>query len=172
MNALLGETIGGEVRRDALFLRNREHAQHRVVDLVRFAEGTRRGPAGKLAVDVDHAARVGDVVWRVENVALLELFTVTLFEQLIVRRAGDDLDLELRDRLVVDDRTERAGGEDVRLHAVDLLGRDGTSAELVGDSLHALGIDVRDDELRARLVQLFSKVITDMPAALERHGAR
>src|SRR5690348_14441533 len=142
MNALFGETVGGEVRRDPLLLRNCEYTQHGVVDLVGLAEGTRRGPAGKLAVNVDHATGVGDVVRCVENVALLELFTVTLLEQLIVRGAGDDLHLELGDRLVIDDRAQRAGSEDVRLHAVDLLRRYRTSAELVRDSLHALGIDV------------------------------
>ena len=104
--------------------------------------------------------------------ALLELVAVALLEQLVVRRAGDDLDLELRNRLVVDDRAERARREDVGLHAVDLVGADGTRAELVDDALHALGVDVGDDELRARLVQLLREVVADVPAALHRDRPR
>ena len=104
VNALLGETVRGEIGRDALLLRDRKDAQHRVVDLVGFTEGTSLGPARELALDVDDATRVGHVVWRVQNLVLLELFAVALLEELIVGRARDDLDLELRNRLVVDDR--------------------------------------------------------------------
>src|SRR5437899_1089928 len=85
MDALFGETIGGEICRDALLGRDREDAQHGVVDLVGLAEGARRRPARELAVDVDHTAGVGDVVRRVENLAVLELLAMTLLEQLIVR---------------------------------------------------------------------------------------
>src|SRR5919206_2925891 len=44
VNALLGESIGGEIGRDAFFVRDGEDAEHRVVNLVGLAEGARRGP--------------------------------------------------------------------------------------------------------------------------------
>src|SRR5436190_350020 len=84
MNPLLSETIGREVCRDALFLRDREHAQYRIVNLV----------------------------------------------------AGD-----------------------------------GTGPEVVHDTLDSLRVDISRDELRARFVELFSKIVTDMAATLESDGS-
>src|SRR5262249_19041406 len=82
--------------------------------------------------------------------------------------AGDDLDLELRNRLVVENRAKRARGEDVGLYTINLVGRDGARGELVDDALHTIRIDVGDDELRAGLVQLFREVVADVTAALHR----
>src|SRR6185369_3716392 len=117
-----------------------------VVDLVGFAEGTCRRPSGELAVHVDYATGVGDIVRRVEDVALLELVAVTLLEELVVRRAGNDLALELWNRAIVDDRPERARREDVGLHAVDLFRADSTRTEFTRHALHTIGVDVGDDQ--------------------------
>src|SRR5674476_1006877 len=95
---------------------------------------------------------------------------MTRLEQHVVRRAGNDLALELRDRLVVDDATKRAWREDVGLHTTDLIGRDGARAELRDDLLHTLGVDIGDDELRAGLVQLLGDVVADMARALKRYS--
>ena len=69
----------------------------------------------QLAVDVDHAAAVDDVVGRVQDAALLEHVAVALLGELVVGRAGDDLDLEPRERVVVDRGAQRARREDVGL---------------------------------------------------------
>ena len=97
---------------------------------------------------------------------MLEHVAVAFLEQLVVRRARHDLHGELRDGLVVDDRAQCTGREDVGLGAVDLVRCDRPRAELGDDAFHALRVDVGDDELRARLVQLLAEEIPDVAASL------
>ncbi len=95
---------------------------------------------------------------------------MTLLQQLVVGGARDYLDLQLRDRIIVDDPAERARREDVRFHAVDLIGLHGARTEIVHHALHALGVDVGHHELRARLVQLPGQIVAHVPRALHRDG--
>ena len=66
-----------------------------------------------LAVDVDHAAAVDHVVRGVQDAPLLEQVAVAVLGELVVGAAGDDLDLEPRQGVVVDRGAERAGRVDV-----------------------------------------------------------
>src|SRR4029077_9291675 len=101
----LRQAIRRLVGRNMLRLSDVEHLKNGIVYVVGLVERSLGVPTGDFAVDVDHAAGVRDVVRRVQNSALLELIAVALLEELVVRPAGDDLDLELRDRLVVYDST-------------------------------------------------------------------
>src|SRR5690606_531245 len=77
-----------------------------------------------------------------------------------------DLEAELRDRRVIDDGTECARREDLRLDAIDLVRRNGAGAQLVDHVLHALRVDVGDDELRTDLVQIAAQVAADVTEPL------
>src|SRR6185437_16985377 len=101
----LGEPVGRAIRRNPIRTGDLEDAEYGVIDLVRLAERTLGIPSSQLAVHVDHAAGVGNVVRRVQDVALLEHVAVALFQQLVVGSAGDDLDLELGNGRIVDDST-------------------------------------------------------------------
>src|SRR5690606_28352276 len=66
----------------------------------------------------------------------------------------------------IDDGTECARREDLRLDAIDLVRRNGAGAQLVDHVLHALRVDVGDDELRTDLVQIAAQVAADVTEPL------
>ena len=102
---------------------------------------------------------------------VLEHVAVPILEQLVVGRARDDLDLELRNRVVVDDAAQRAGRKDVGVLTVDLRRPPRRVAPVSSHhALHPLGVDVGDDQLRAGRVQLARQMVADIAAALNRHG--
>src|SRR6185369_10139954 len=70
-------------------------------------------------------------------------------------------------RFVVDDAAQRARGEDIRLDAEDAVVLHRLRAEVFDDALHFPAIDVGDDELRARLMELLAQVRADVPEALD-----
>ena len=89
-------------------------------------------------------------------------------EQLVVRRAGDDLALQLGQRLVVDHTAERARGVDVDRRREDLIGVHRHRTKLVHHALHPLSVDVAHDQPRTGAVQLLAEVVADVPQSL--HG--
>src|SRR5690606_29586239 len=156
-----------EVRWNALLLRDLEHGEHGVIDLVGLSQCALLVPVAELAVHVDHAAGVGNVVRSIENPAALERLAVPLLEKLVVGRACDDLDSELRNGVVVDDAAKRTWGEDVALNVVDLARVHGACTGGVHHALHSFGIHVGHRERGAGLVQLASQVVTHVAAPLQ-----
>jgi hypothetical protein len=84
--------------------------------------------------------------------------------------AGDDLDAQLRQRAIVDAAAQGTRREDVGLLTEDLVGRHRPGARRAGHALHALGVDVGDDEPGAGGVQLLGEVAADVAAPLDRDG--
>src|SRR4029079_12811657 len=124
-------------------------------------------PAGDFAVDVDHTARVGDIVRCVKNSALLKLVTVSLFQQLIICSTRDYANLEFGYRRVIDDSTQRAWRENVCIGTENGVALDDRGA---GELLHPRclgGIDVGDDELCTGFVQLFRQIGSDAARPLD-----
>ena len=94
--------------RRRLLLREDQDTLERVVDPVGLLERTRLRVALKLVGHIDEAAGIDHVVRSEQDTAVLEGSTVTLLvAQLVVGCTGDDRTLELRDRLIIDDATER-----------------------------------------------------------------
>ncbi len=87
--ALQGQSIGGDVGRDAVAFGDGDDLLHRVVDARDALGGPRLVVALEFVGDVDEAAGVYDVVWGVEDAALRERLTVTGLEEDVVRAAGD-----------------------------------------------------------------------------------
>ena len=122
-----------------------ENPEKGAVDLTRLTLAALGGPAIELAIHVDEAARVDDVVRRVQGAALVEGGSVDLTSsELIVRRPGDDIEFQSIDRVVVHHRTECAGGVDVRGYVVDPVGIDRGSTEVLHRALDSGWIDVRE----------------------------
>ena len=78
-----------------------------------------------VAAAADDAACVEDEVGRVKNAARFDRFGIPFGAQLIVRRAGDDGRLQVRDGLFVEDSAQRAGRKDIRRCVIDRVGRNG-----------------------------------------------
>src|SRR5690606_38140779 len=167
---LLDATLRQPVRRlvggQPLLRSHLEEVRQCLVDLARLAPGAVRIPAVHLSIDVDHATGVDHVVRRIEDALLRQHVAMPLLAKLVVRGARDDLEAELRDRRVIDDGTECARREDLRLDAIDLVRRNGAGAQLVDHVLHALRVDVGDDELRTDLVQIAAQVAADVTEPL------
>src|SRR5690606_29978953 len=162
LDAQLGDAVRGLVGRDPLRLGQLEDLGERVVDLARLALRTIARPAVQLAVDVDQPAGVDHVVRRVEDAAPVQLVSVPRLGELVVGRAGDDLELELRDRLVVDDGAQRARRKDLGVDAVDPVRADGLGAEVTDHLLDPLLVDVGHDQLGALLGQVPAEVVADV----------
>src|SRR3546814_14393472 len=77
------------------------------------------GVAQMLGRDVDDAARVNDVIGRVEDAARRDPVTVFRGGELVVGRAGDNGHVERRDALLGQDRAQCAGAEPVRFERQD-----------------------------------------------------
>ena len=75
-----------------------------------------------------------------------------LFGELIVRPTRHDVDLELRERLIVDDPTERARREDVRRHAINLVRADTLRLEVLDHALDLGAVDICNDQIRPFLI--------------------
>ncbi len=75
-----------------------------------------------------------------------------LLGELIVRPARDDVDLELGNRLIVDDPAQRARREDVGLDTINLLRANRPRPEVVHHRLQLGGVDVGRDQLRPFLI--------------------
>ena len=143
--------ICGLVSGDAAIFRETEDFQQRVVDGFDLRARLGLRPAEQFDTAVDDSSGVGRVVGRVENVACGERLAVPRVEQLIIRRAADDLDFELRDGLVVQYAAERAGRKDVGLDRINFLRPDALRTALIQHALDALAVNVRHDQLRPGL---------------------
>ena len=112
-----------------------EDPQRGVVDFVDFSKRVFCFPSEKLPATVQDAARIGDVVGRVENVSLVKHRAVPLFEKLVIGGARDDLDLQLGNCPIVDHATESARRKDVCMHTEDLVRLDRVGAEFLDQTL-------------------------------------
>ena len=88
--------------------------------------------------------------------------------ELVVGAAGDDVEFQSRQGLLIDDAAERAGREHVGIHVVDLLQRDRLGAEFVHHVLHAVWVDVAGEHLGAGLREELGQVVAHAADAL--HG--
>ena len=125
-------------------------------------------PPFDLGVDVDQPPGVDRVVGRVDDAHFVEGVAVSLLLELVVGRAGDDVHLEHLQRVVVDDRAEGTGGEDVRLGRVHVLGRNRLRAELLDHPVDFVVVDVAHDQLRAVVMEVFAEVVPHVAAPLDR----
>src|SRR4051812_12887788 len=121
LDSRLGQSVGRPVARDPVPFGDREDLVGSAVDLLDLGQ---RALALESALSesirvVDRASRVGHVVDGVHDAAALELVSVSFFGEHIVRRAGDDPDAQLLERIVVDHATECIRGEDVDVAGVD-----------------------------------------------------
>src|SRR6266571_1618573 len=100
----LGEQIGGTRGGNALLLADTDELGHGLEDAVDVLPGALRVESTRLqAVGVeDGAARIDDVVRRVEDAALLEPIPVLNVPELVVGAPGDHLAPQLGDRRIVD----------------------------------------------------------------------
>ena len=87
-------------------------------------------------------------------------------QELVVRRAGDDLDLQLRNGFVVDDAAQRARRKHIRVAREDLIRRHSDGAKFFDQPIDLCRIDVRDEQTRAGPVQMRRQVIADIAASL------
>src|SRR5690606_19314399 len=108
-DALLGHAVGGLVGRDVVAVGDLVDARQVVVDRAHHAHRALAVVAGDLQRHVHHAAGVDRVVGRVEDAAVLQLVADRVAGQLVVRRTAHDLELEARQRLLVDRAAQRAG---------------------------------------------------------------
>src|SRR5205085_5608112 len=72
VESFFGEAVGGDVGRHPFGLRDAEDSEERVVYLFDLTARVLGPPAEQLDAAVDDAARVGDVVGRVEDAARFE----------------------------------------------------------------------------------------------------
>ena len=168
----LGHAIGGDGRRDALAPGDREDPQDVVEDGARPAQGALLVVADELLEDVDQSAGVDHEIGRVEDPPGVDLGAVPGgIGELVVGAAGDRLGFEPGKGLVVEDRAQRAGSEDVALDVVNRLRRDDLDAESLrlGDRVT---IDVAADDARALVLEVPGEIAADAAEALDRHGAR
>src|SRR5215207_2215973 len=119
--ALQGKGVGGDVGGHAVAFGDGDDALHGVVDAHDALGSPLLVVAFELVGDVYEASGVYDVVGRVEDAALGERLAVAGLEQDVVRAAGDDGAPEVRQRFVVDDGPEGAGGEYVAWDGEDLV---------------------------------------------------
>jgi len=106
----------------------------------------------QLVVDVDQAAGVDDVVRRVEDAALVNGAAVALLvRQLVVGAARHDLAPQSRQSLWIEDGPERAGGEDLAVHVVDLGRRHDLDADFACP-IDGVAVDVATEQLGALLL--------------------
>ncbi len=89
--------------------------------------------------------------------------------QHVVGRAGDGRAGQLREGVVVDDRAQRAGGEDVAGDRVDLGGVGGLGAEVADRPGDVVEVDVGDGQPHARLVEQAAELVADLAGALDDH---
>src|SRR5437899_9626201 len=104
---------------NALGFGRTEDGEHCLINLINFRRGLRCFPTEELAAAVDDTSGVRCIIGRVENPAPFKFVAVTFCQELVVRAAGDYLDIELRNRVVVDDAAERAWREHISVTSVD-----------------------------------------------------
>ncbi len=141
---MLGQTVGGEVRRYLVGFGDGEDAEKRIVNFVGLAQRAFCIPASEFAVNVDYSAGIRDKIRRVKNPAPFEFIAVAFFEELVVRRAGDNLHFEPRNRFIIDHASERAGGKDVTFLRDNLLRVHRCRIKLIDHAAHTLGVHVRN----------------------------
>ncbi len=99
----------------------------------------------------------------------MQRIAVPLLVQLVVGRAGDNVDLEQRYGVVVDDGSQRTGSKDVRIDRIDVVRCHSRRAEFVNHLLHLPVVDVANHELGTFLVEMLAEVVADVPASLHGH---
>src|SRR5688572_10122090 len=112
-DAGFGVLDGGARCRDPPFASDREDVRHGFVDAFDAGHRSLAVVAAKLVLDVDQSSGIDHEVGGIEDAEVAKLVAVLLARQLVVRSAGDDLATELRDRVVVDDPSERTRSEHV-----------------------------------------------------------
>ena len=170
-DARFGHAFGGDGGRNAVAPGDREDAQHVVVDAARPAQGALLVVADELLEDVDQAAGVDHEIGGVEDPATLDFGAVAGgVGELVVGAAGDRFRLEARQGVVVEDRAEGAGGEDVALDVVDRFRSDDLDAQLAGLGDGA-GVDIAADEPRPFVLQVAGEIAADATESLDGHRA-
>src|SRR6266851_9015128 len=117
----LGQPVRGRGRGHAILPRKREDPLCRGEDLVGLRPGALEVEALKLVRYLDHAARVHDIVGRVDDAVIFEQLVDSLMGKLVVGAAADDLGAQRGHRGIVDRAAQRARGVDVGIRA-DQLG--------------------------------------------------
>jgi hypothetical protein len=141
LDALLGDPVGGLGGWNSLALRPARRCGAACVDLARLALAPLERPVLELAVDVDQPARVDHVVGGVEDARARAASSVLAARELVVRRAGDDVDLEAgSSRRSPPPRGRTARRRRPRRRRCRRGRR--PRAELLDDPLHTLGVDV------------------------------
>src|SRR6056297_51181 len=120
-DAFLGEAVGGFPSGDAVAFGELEDPSHDVANARYGAVGAVAVIALQLDRHIHQAARVDGVVRCIEDAAFFQGRAVRAGLELVVGTAGDDVEFQPRQGVVVDDAAEIAGGEDNRVHVVDLL---------------------------------------------------
>ena len=85
----------------------------------------------------DDPAGIDHIIRRVEDATLGQRLAVVGAGELIVRRTCDDRAVEPGDALIVENRAERIGAENLARVPIDRIVRDRLAAKLVGECLRA-----------------------------------
>src|SRR5690606_24805466 len=99
------------------------------------------------------AARVDDVIRRVENTAVGQKLTMFGPCKLVVRGTGHDGTIEPSYTLFVQNGTKGIRAEDVAVGPDDLVAGSDRGADLVREALRLRRVDIRDRQIRTILSQ-------------------
>ena len=114
------------------------------------------------ADQLQDAARVGDVVGRIQDPGGVQPVGVLGLGELVVRAAGDRVAAQARDRVGVEDAADRARGIDVALRADHVVDRDQLRARRRRPRI----VDVGDENVRVVGEQQAHEIGTDCAGAL------
>src|ERR671917_1365320 len=169
--ALQGQSVGGDVGRDAVTLCDGDDLLYGVIDARDALGGPCLVVALELIGDVYEAASVYDVVRGVEDAPLRERFAVPGLEEDIVRATGDDGTTKVRQRDAVDDGAQSARGQDVAGEEEDLIRLHRLRSERFDHDIDRPSVDVCHDQIGPfSVVEQLTEVATNVPEAL--HGDR
>src|SRR5262249_5540479 len=169
----LRKTVSGRSRRYTLLPGQREDALGRLEYLTGFRLGALKVEALKLVGHLDYAARVDNIVRRVDDAVIGEQLVDSRVGKLVVGAAADDFGPQHGHCIVVDGAAERAGRVHVSV-AADQLAPAGGHPHLRILRLHAADGRVADVERRdsgAVGDQVLDQVASDLAHALYGHRA-
>src|SRR5215469_3462695 len=107
------------------------------------------GAALVLVRDADDAARIDDIVRRVEDASRGQSAAVLALRELVIGSSCDDARAQAWNGLIVEHTAERARREHIDVESEYFLDRHRPCLEFVADTLHCRLSHIGDDELRA-----------------------
>ncbi|MNR30684.1 hypothetical protein D3C85_1481510 [compost metagenome] len=117
---------------------------------------------------VDQAAGIDHVIRGIEDAARLHLVGDIGAGELVVGRAGHRRATQLVHRLGVEHTTQAAGREDVARCGEEGIGSHRLGAQLLDGQLHTAAVQVADQQLGTRCMELFGQGVAHVAETL--HG--